>query len=99
MEWFRPLALHLATLDDPEAALRAYQADRRTPTNRIVLANRFNGPDHAMQLTEERAPDVFDDLDEVLAPEELVAIAKQYEMVAGFDENELSGRASIDPHV
>ena len=99
MEWFRPLALHLATLDDPEAALRAYQADRRTPTNRIVLANRFNGPDQSMQLTEERAPDVFDDLDEVLAPEELVAIAKQYEMVAGFDENELSGRASIDPHV
>ena len=99
MEWFRPLALHLATLDDPEAALRAYEADRRPPTNRIVLANRVNGPDQAMQLTEERAPDVFDDLDEVLAPEELAAIAKQYEMVAGFDENELSGRASLDPHV
>ena len=42
---------------------------------------------------------MFDDLDEVLAPEELAAIAKQYEMVAGFDENELSGRASLDPHV
>ena len=51
----RVLALHLATLDDPEAALRAYEVDRRPPTSRIVLANRGNGPDQVMQLAEERA--------------------------------------------
>ena len=95
----RVLALHLATLDDPEAALRAYEADRRPPTSRIVLANRGNGPDQVMQLAEERAPDGFDDLDEVAAPEELAAIAEQYKMVAGFDKDELNGRASLDPPV
>ena len=95
----RVLALRFATLDDPEAALRAYEEDRRPPTSRIVFANRGNGPDQAMQLAEERAPDVFDGLDEVLAPEELAAIAEQYEMVAGFDKSELSGRASLVPPV
>ncbi len=95
----RVLALHLATLDDPEAALRAYEVDRRRPTSRIVLANRGNGPDQVMQLAEERAPDGFDDLDEVVAPEELAAIAEQYKMVAGFDKEELNGRASLDPPV
>ena len=95
----RVLALHLATLDDPEGALWAYEDDCRPPTSRIGLANRGNGPDQAMQLAEERAPDVFEGLDEVLAPEELAAIAEQYEMVAGFDKNELSGRASLDPPV
>ncbi|MEC7649673.1 MAG: flavin-dependent oxidoreductase, partial [Pseudomonadota bacterium] len=58
----RMIALHLATHDDPEAALQAYEAERRPPTNKIVLANRGNGPDQVMQLAEERAPDGFDDL-------------------------------------
>ena len=51
----RVIALHLATHDDPEAALQAYEAERRPPTNKIVLANRGNGPDQVMQLAEERA--------------------------------------------
>ena len=95
----RVIALHLATHDDPEAALQAYEAERRPPTNKIVLANRGNGPDKVMQLAEERAPDGFDDLHAVIRPDELAAIAEQYKMVAGFDKDALNERVSLDPPV
>lgn len=95
----RVLALHLATQADPETALKAYESERRPPTNKIVLANRGNGPDQVMQLAEERAPDGFDDLHAIIAPGELAAIAEQYKMVAGFDKNELNERASLNPPV
>jgi len=95
----RILALKLATVDDPVAALDAYEAERRPPTNRIVLANRGNGPDQVMQLAEERAPDGFDDLNAVIRPDELREIARQYKMVAGFDKDELNQRPSYDPPI
>ena len=95
----RILALKLATIDDPVAALEAYEAERRPPTNRIVLANRGNDPDQVMQLAEERAPGGFDDLDAVIHPDEFREIAQQYKMVAGFDKDELSQRPSFDPPV
>ena len=95
----RMIALHLATHDDPEAALQAYEAERRPPTNKIVLANRGNGPDQVMQLAEECAPDGLDDLHAVIRPDELAAIAEQYEMVAGFDQDALNERVSLDPPV
>jgi len=93
----RVLASLLATRDDPLAALRDYDAARRPPTSRIVLANRGNGPDQVMQLAEERAPDGFDDLDAVIRPDELQEIAQRYKMIAGFDKDELNERASLDP--
>ena len=41
---------------DPIAALSAYEAERLPATAAIVRANRQNGPEHCMQLAEERAP-------------------------------------------
>ena len=52
-----------------------------------------------MQLAEERAPDGFDDLYAVIRPDELAAIAEQEEMVAGFDQDALNERVSLDPPV
>jgi len=95
----RILALKLATIDDPVAALEAYEAERRPPTNRIVLANRGDDPDQVMQLAEECAPGGFDDLDTVIHPDEFREIAQQYKMVAGFDKDEQSQRPSFDPPV
>ena len=93
----RFLALKLATIDDVGEALAAYEAERRPATNRIVLANRGNGPDQVMQLAEERAPDGFDDLHAVISPEELEATASQYKMIAGFDKDALNERDTYDP--
>jgi 2-polyprenyl-6-methoxyphenol hydroxylase-like FAD-dependent oxidoreductase len=77
------------------AALRAYEAERRPATSRIVLANRGNGPEQVMQLVQERAPQGFTRIEAVLSPEELEGAAAGYKRLAGFDVGELNGRASI----
>jgi 2-polyprenyl-6-methoxyphenol hydroxylase-like FAD-dependent oxidoreductase len=66
------------------AALSAYEAMRREPTTRIVLANRGNGPEQVMDLAEERAPDGFARIHDVVSQHELETIAAQYKQVAGF---------------
>ena len=46
-------------------ALQAYEAERRPATTTLVLANRGNGPDHIMELVEQRAPDGYTDIQAV----------------------------------
>ena len=77
------------------AAMEAYEAERRPATARIVLANRGNGPEQVMQMVQERAPDGFARIEDVLSAEELEAAAAGYKRLAGFDVGELNGRASI----
>ena len=65
-------------------ALARYEAERREATGKIVLANRGNGPDQVMQLAEERAPDGFDNVHDVIPLAELEAISARYKQTAGF---------------
>ena len=81
--------------DDLERGLERYDELRRPATARIVLANRQQGPEAAMQLVEDRAPGGFDRLDEVVTPAELEGIADQYKRLAGFAVNELNARGSL----
>ena len=76
-------------------ALEAYEAERRPASARIVLANRGNGPEQVMQLVEERAPEGFGDISEVLSTEELEQTAANYKRIAGFDKDALNARPSI----
>jgi len=76
-------------------ALEAYEAERRPATSRIVLANRGNGPDHVMQIVEERCGGVFDDIAEVLTREELESTASGYKKLAGFDIETLNARGPL----
>lgn len=69
---------------DPVAALAAYEAERLPATAAIVRANRQNGPEHCMQLAEERAPDGFKSIDDVFAPGELQAMADRYKTLTGM---------------
>lgn len=68
-----------------EPALAAYEADRLPKTARIVLANRGHGPDHVMQIVEERAPNGFTDVHDVASHEELVSIAAGYKAIVGLE--------------
>ncbi len=79
------------------AALKAYEDVRRLPTKKIVLANRQNGPEHVMQLAEDRAPGGFDDIDNVISPGELESIASDYKKIAGIDRDTVNRRPSIVP--
>ena len=86
----RCLADALAGDADPEAALARYDAERRPKTAAIVMANRRNGPEQVMQLAEERAPNGFAHIHDVIAHEELQAIADRYKQLAGFDKAQLA---------
>ena len=90
----RRLAWHLATEPGVEAGLSAYDAERRPATAKIVLANRLNGPEQAMEMVHERAPNGFDDLSAIISREELAATADHYKALAGFDKDTLNDRES-----
>ena len=63
---------------DIEEALRRYEAARRPATTAIVQANRGLGPELPMQLVEERAPDGFADIADVITPEEIAEVTERY---------------------
>lgn len=53
--------------DDIERGLERYDQLRRPATAEIVLSNREQGPEVALQLVEDRAPESFSKLDDVEA--------------------------------
>lgn len=91
----RVLALHLASDAGIDTALDAYEDERRPATARIVELNRQVGPEQCMEIVEERAPDGFEKIEDVISQEELVEIASRYKKVAGFDRDALNSRASF----
>jgi 2-polyprenyl-6-methoxyphenol hydroxylase-like FAD-dependent oxidoreductase len=78
-----------------EHALLAYETERRPATSKIVLANRSNGPEQVMQMVEQRAPNGYDRIENVLTPEELEGTAAAYKRLAGFDVEALNARPPI----
>lgn len=75
------------------AAFDAYEAERRPKTAAIVLANRGNGPEQVMQIAEERAPQGFAHIHDVMSREELEGISARYKQVAGFTKQQLADKA------
>ena len=91
----RVLTREIQTHGVTEKALLAYEAERRPATARIVLANRGNGPEQVMQLVEQRAPNGYARIEDVLTPEELAGTADGYKRIAGFDKDALNARPPI----
>jgi len=83
----------LSNAYDIPAALQAYQDERLTPTAKIVMANRANGPDHVMEVAEQRAPDGFKNVLDVITKEELEDIGRTYKAVAGFEMDKVNKKA------
>jgi 2-polyprenyl-6-methoxyphenol hydroxylase-like FAD-dependent oxidoreductase len=77
------------------AALVAYEAERRPATTDLVMLNRRNGPEQVMQLVEERAPDGYKVVTDVLSQRELEDIAANYKRVAGFQVEGLNAKPPI----
>ncbi|MCM3654652.1 flavin-dependent oxidoreductase [Metabacillus litoralis] len=93
-------ALGRAILEQPnaKAALRAYEDERISPTTNIVLTNRQNGPESVMQIVEERAPNGFEQLHDVISRQELQDIANKYKQIAGFDRKSLNAKLEVVNH-
>lgn len=91
----RVLARAIRAHGTEPAALLDYEAERRPATAAIVQANRGNGPEQVMQVVEQRAPDGFARIEDVLSVPELAEAASAYKRLAGFDQEALNARPSI----
>lgn len=80
-------ALQKAPADTLAPALDAYEAQRRPMCARIVQMNRQEGLDAILDMVEERAPDGFQRLEEVLDPREVTAFVQRYKAAAGHQQS------------
>ncbi len=93
----RVLTREILAHGETNAALAAYEAERRPATTDLVMLNRRNGPEQVMQLVEERAPNGFGVVTDVLSQQELEDIAANYKRVAGFQVDALNAKPPIVP--
>jgi 2-polyprenyl-6-methoxyphenol hydroxylase-like FAD-dependent oxidoreductase len=93
----RALGRALRETDDAVIALERYDAERRPPMNDIILKNRNFGPEAAMQLAEERAPNGFTNVEDVISRGEFDAIAASFAKAAGLDVETVNNRPSYIP--
>jgi len=91
----RVLARELALRPSIEAAVAAYDAQRRPATAMVVQANRQVGPEQCMEIVEQRAPEGFTNLDDIVSQQELEEISRAYKRTAGFDPETLNSRPSL----
>ncbi|MDI6835178.1 MAG: flavin-dependent oxidoreductase [Rhizobiaceae bacterium] len=80
----RSLSDHLSSAASTEEALAGYDAERRPKTSEIVLANRQGGPEGVIDMVEARAPEGFEDIDDVASHDEREAVVRGYARLAGF---------------
>ena len=73
-----------------ETALDHYEAERRPMCARIVELNRQEGLDYILDMVEERAPDGFERLADVIDPAEVDAFVKRYKAAAGHRQTALA---------
>jgi 5-methylphenazine-1-carboxylate 1-monooxygenase len=93
----RALTAALLATSNPVEALERYDSERRPVMNDITLRTRRFGPEAAMQLVEERAPNGFARIEDVISPEDLKTIAASFASAAGLDPEAVNGRPSFVP--
>ncbi len=68
---------------------------RRPATAAVVLANRQGGPERVQDIVEERAPDGFTNIEDVISAQEMEEIVGGYKRTAGNDPDVLNNRPSL----
>ena len=76
-----------------EAALAAYDAKLCGPISQVVLRNRGAGPFGLLNMVDERCGGTFDNIDDVIPPEERAAFMVGYKAAAGFAIESLNAAA------
>jgi 2-polyprenyl-6-methoxyphenol hydroxylase-like FAD-dependent oxidoreductase len=89
----RALADRLKGAEHPVHALWAYEQERLPPTAEVVRLNRRGGPEGVIDAVEQRAPDGFANIDEVMSFEERKAIVRGYASTAGFAREQVNKAA------
>ena len=91
----RVLAAALLATRDPVVALANYQDRRIAAMNDIIIRNRNLGLESILQTAEERAPEGFTHIHDVLSPEELATTALSFKQAAGLDVETVNSRESF----
>jgi 5-methylphenazine-1-carboxylate 1-monooxygenase len=80
------LARVLRGSTDDVAALQTYEKERRPATAQVVLANRDAYPDAILRVVQERTGgQPFDNINDVISPDEREQWQSRYRQVAGFE--------------
>jgi 2-polyprenyl-6-methoxyphenol hydroxylase-like FAD-dependent oxidoreductase len=93
----RCLADRLRDAEHPMQALWSYEQERLPMTAQIVHSNRSGGPEGVIDAVEQRAPNGFDNIDNVLSYEERKAIVRGYAAKAGFAKEQVNKSAAPTP--
>lgn len=89
----RCLADRLRDCEHVYHALWAYEQERLPMTTQIVMMNRKGGPEGVIDAVEQRAPNGFTNIDDVLSYEERKAIVRGYASTAGFAREQVNKTA------
>jgi hypothetical protein len=71
-------------------ALAAYNEKLCGPISQVVLRNRGAGPFGLLNMVDERCGGTFDDIDDVIPPQERAAFMAGYKAAAGFAVDQLN---------
>jgi hypothetical protein len=71
-------------------ALWEYERERLPITAQVVAMNRKGGPEAVIDAVEERAPNGFSNIDDVLSYDERKAIVRGYASTAGFAREQVN---------
>ena len=88
----RVVAASLMTTRDPVEALTRYQNGRIAAMNDMIIRNRNLGLESILRAAEERAPQGFKHIHDVLSREELESTAINFKRAAGFDVETVNSR-------
>lgn len=88
----RVLSEKLAETADPVEAFKAYEGARREFVNRIVIANRGEGPEVVRRIVEERSGGKpFEDIEAIFPLKECEGIFLEYHRMAGMQRPDDAG--------
>lgn len=73
-----------------ESALAAYDEKLCGPISQLILRNRGAGPFGLLNMVDERCGGTFDDIDDVIPPDERAAFMAGYKAAAGFAIDQLN---------
>jgi len=80
------------------AALAAYDAKLCGPISQLILRNRGAGPFGLLNIVDERCGGVFDNIDDVISPQERAEFMAGYKAAAGFAIETLNRAAPTVPN-
>lgn len=90
----RALAYALATHENPEEGLQAYESDRLETANATVRASRANGPDKVLEIVKARCPEGTDNIHDYVPQAELQSVIDEFKEKTGFGIETLNSRRS-----